>query len=145
MAITQAICQNFKRDVMLGMHNLGTGGNSFKMALYTSGATLDGTTGAYTASGEVSGTGYTATGNVLTGQTVTLSGSTAIADFADTTWSTATITANGAMIYNDTVTTPVADPSVVVLSFGSDKSSSAGDFTVIFPAADASNAIIRIV
>lgn len=146
MAITQAICTSFKVDLLCGRHNFTTGtGNSFKAALYASSATLGATTTAYTSSGEVTGTNYSAGGNVLTNVTPTNpSGTTAITDFADVTWATSTITAAGAMIYNDTLTTPVADASVMILSFGSDKSSSAGDFTIVFPAADISNAIIRI-
>lgn len=141
MAITQAVCTSFKQELMVGTHNFTlTTGNVFKIALYTSAATLGASTTAYTATNEVSGTGYTATGNTLTNVTPTTSGTTAFTDFADTTWSTATITARGALIYNDTN----ADRAVVVLDFGSDKTSTAGDFTIVFPTADASNAIIRI-
>lgn len=141
MAITQAVCTSFKQELMTGTHNFTNGsGNSFKIALYVSAATLGASTTAYTATNEVSGTGYTATGNTLTNVTPTTSGTTAYTDFADTTWSTSTITARGAMIYNDTN----ADRAVVILDFGSDRSSSAGDFTIVFPTADASNAIIRI-
>jgi len=142
MAITQAMCTSFKQELLTATHDftLSTG-STFKIALYTSAATLDATTTAYTASNEASGTGYTATGNTLTNVTPTTSGTTALTDFADTTWSTATITARGALIYNDTA---AGDPAVVVLDFGSDKTSTAGDFTIQFPTADASNAIIRI-
>lgn len=141
MAITQAVCTSFKQELMTGTHNFTNGsGNSFKIALYVSAATLGASTTAYTATNEVSGTGYTATGNTLTNVTPTTSGTTAYTDFADTTWSTSTITARGAMIYNDTN----ADRAVVILDFGSDRSSSSGDFTIVFPTADASNAIIRI-
>jgi len=117
------------------------------MALYTSSATLDASTTAYTATNEVSGTGYTATGQALTSVDPTTSGTTAFGDFDDETWSTATITARGALIYNSTPNTTsisLTNPSVVVLDFGSDKTSTAGDFTVVFPTADASTAIIRI-
>lgn len=142
MAITQAMCTSFKSELLTGTHDFTNGtGNSFKIALYTSSATLGATTSAYTATNEVSGTGYTATGQALTNVTPTTSGTTGYTDFADATWSTATITARGALIYNDTA---AGDPSVVVLDFGADKTSTAGDFVVQFPTADASNAIIRI-
>ena len=142
MAITQAMCTSFKKELMTGTHNFtASTGNTFKIALYTSSATLSAATTAYTATNEVSGTGYTAAGNTLTNVTPTTSGTTAYTDFADTTWSTATITARGALIYNDTA---AGDPSVIVLDFGSDKTSTSGDFTIVFPTADASNAIIRI-
>lgn len=142
MAITQAMCTSFKKELMTGTHNFtASTGNTFKLALYTSSATLDATTTAYSATNEASGTGYSAGGGTLTNVTPTTSGTTAYADFADLTFSSATITANGALIYNDTA---AGDPAVVVLAFGGDKSSSAGDFTIQFPTADASNAIIRI-
>lgn len=142
MAITQAMCTSFKKELMEAKHNfLASGGNTFKLALYTSSATLDATTTAYTATNEASGTGYTATGAALTNVNPTTSGTTAFTDFADLTFSTATITARGALIYNDTA---AGDPSVIVLDFGADKTSTAGDFTISFPTADASNAIIRI-
>tara|TARA_R110001606_G_scaffold128355_3_gene262902 strand:+ start:364 stop:795 length:432 start_codon:yes stop_codon:yes gene_type:complete len=142
MAITQAMCTSFKKELMEAKHNfLNSGGNTFKIALYTSSATLSAATTAYSATNEVSGTNYTAAGNTLTRVDPTTSGTTAYTDFADTTWSSSTITANGAVIYNDTAS---GDPSVIVLAFGADKSSSAGDFTITFPTADASAAIIRI-
>lgn len=142
MAITQAMCTSFKQELLQAKHDFTNGtGNTFKLALYTSAATLDASTTAYTATNEASGTGYSAGGSALTNVTPTTSGTTAFTDFADLTFSTATITARGALIYNDT---QAGDPSVVVLDFGSDKSSSAGDFTITFPTADASNAIIRI-
>lgn len=145
MAITTAICTSYKVDLLFARHNFAlSGGDTFKIALYTSSATLGATTTAYTATNEVSGTGYTATGNTLTRVDPTSSGTTAYTDFADTTWSTATITARGCLIYNDTLTTPVADASVQVHDFGSDRSSTAADFTIQFPTADASNAIIRL-
>lgn len=140
MAITTAICSSFKEDLLSGITNLHTGGDTIKMALYTSSATLGASTTAYSATNEVSGTGYTAGGNTLAGQVVALSGTTAYADFTDTTWSTATITARGCLIYNSTD----ANVSVSVHDFGSDKSASGGSFTVQFPTADASNAIIRL-
>ena len=142
MAITQAMCTSFKSELLTAEHNFAaTGGDSFKIALYTSSATLGATTTAYSATNEVSGTGYTATGNTLTNIDPTTSGTTAFTDFADTTWASATITANGALIYNDT---HASDAAVAVLAFGGDKTSTNGDFTIQFPTADASNAIIRI-
>lgn len=141
MAITQAVATSFKQELMVGTHNftLSTG-NVFKIALYTSSATMSASTTAYSATNETSGTGYTAAGNTLTNVTPTTSGTTAFTDFADTTWSTSTITARGALIYNSTN----SNKAVVVLDFGADKSSSAGDFTIVFPTADATNAIIRV-
>jgi hypothetical protein len=142
MAITQAMCTSFKQELLVGTHDFtATTGSSFKIALYTSSATLGATTTAYSATNEVSGTGYTAAGEALTNVTPTTSGTTALTDFADQTWASSTITARGALIYNDTA---AGDPAVLVLDFGADKTSTAGDFTIVFPAADASNAIIRI-
>jgi|TARA_A100001391_G_scaffold125815_1_gene86002 hypothetical protein len=141
MSITSALCTSFKQEILVGTHNFtATSGNSFKLALYTSSATLNASTTAYTTSNEVSGTGYTATGAALTSVTPTTSGTTAFCDFADLTFSSSTITANGALIYNDTQ----SDKAVCTLAFGGDKTSTAGDFTIQFPTADASNAIIRI-
>lgn len=141
MAITQAMCTSFKVELLQGVHNFTTStGDVFKIALYTSSANLDSTTTVYTTTNEVSGTGYTAGGNTLTNVTPTSSGTTAFTDFDDTTWSTATITARGALIYNSTE----SNKAVAVLDFGSDKTSTAGNFTIVFPTADASNAIIRI-
>ena len=145
MAITAAITTSFKVDLFFGRHNFDdSGGNSFKLALYLSAATLDATTTAYTATNESSGTGYTATGAALTNIDPTSSGTTSFIDFADLTFSTASITARGCLIYNDTITTPVADASVAVFDFGSDRTSTAADFTIQFPVADASNAVIRL-
>lgn len=136
------MCTSFKQELLTGTHNFtNSTGDTFKIALYDNNASFTAATTAYTATNEVSGTGYTATGETLTNVTPTSSGTTAFTDFADVTWSSATITARGALIYNDTA---AGDPSVVVLDFGSDKSSSAGDFQIIFPTADASDAIIRI-
>jgi hypothetical protein len=149
MAITQAMTTSFKVQILTGTHNFGTGvvrastaADTFEIALYTSAASLDASTTAYTTSGEVPSTGnYVAGGNTLSiSQAPTSTSTTAWLDFADTTWSNATITANGALIYNSTQ----ADKSVAVLAFGGDKTSTAGDFTIIFPTADSSNAIIRI-
>jgi hypothetical protein len=145
MAITQAMATSFKVGLLDGVFDFGTGTTQvFKIALYTAAASLDSTTTAYTSSNEVSssGTGYTAGGNTLVvSQVPTSTGTTAFLDFADSTWSAATITARGALIYLANGTT---NPAVCVLDFGSDKTSTNGDFTIIFPAADASNAIIRI-
>jgi hypothetical protein len=145
MAITQAMCTSFKQELLEGQHDFRTTGHTFYMALYTSSATLDATTTDYSATNEVSGTGYTAAGQQLTQVNPTTSGTTAFTDFADETWTTATITARGAIIYNTTTGggTGTTD-AVCVLDFGGDKTSTAGDFTVQFPTADASNAIIRI-
>ena len=142
MAITQAMCTSFKKEILEAKHNfLLSGGDTFKIALYTSSASLGASTTAYSATNEVSGTNYTAAGNTLTRIDPSSSGTTGFTDFADTTWSSSTITARGAVIYNDTAS---GDPSVLVLNFGSDKASSSGDFTIAFPTADASDAIIRI-
>jgi len=141
MAISQAMCTSFKVELLTATHDFtNSTGDTFKIALYTSSASLDASTTAYSATNEVSGTGYTAGGNTLTNVTPTSSGTTAFTDFADTTWSTATITANGALIYNSSK----SDKAVAVLAFGGDKTSTAGDFTIVFPTADASNAIIRL-
>ena len=142
MAISQAMCSSFKKELLEAKHNfLNSGGSTFKLALYTSDASLGASTTAYTTSNEVSGTGYSAKGNTLTRIDPSLDGTTAITDFSDTTFSSSTITARGALIFNEDTT---GDTSVLVLDFGGDKASSSGDFTVSFPAADASNAIIRI-
>ena len=141
MAISTAMCTSFKQEILVGTHNFtATSGNTFKLALYTSSASLGASTTAYTTSNEVSGTGYTAAGAALPSVTPTTSGTTALCDFSDLTFSSSTITANGALIYNDTQ----SDKAVCTLAFGGDKTSTAGDFTIQFPTADASNAIIRI-
>lgn len=143
MAITQSMCTSFKVGILGADFNFDTGTTQvFKIALFTSTATLDATTTAYSASNEVVGTGYTAGGNTLTiSQVPTSTSTTAFLDFADTTWTTATITARGALIYLANGTT---NPAVAVLDFGSDKTSTAGNFTIQFPVADATNAILRI-
>ena len=141
MAITQALCSSFKQEIMEAEHNLTTGQHTIRAALYKSSATLNAATTAYTTSNEVSGTNYVAKGEALTNVTPTLSGTTALTDFADETWSNATITARGALLFNDS---HASDAAILVLDFGADKTSTAGDFTIVFPAADASNAIIRI-
>ena len=135
------MCTSFKQELLVGTHNFtASSGNTFKLALYTSSASLGADTTAYTTSNEVSGTGYTAAGAALTSVTPTTSGTTAFCDFADLTFSSSTITANGALIYNDTQ----SDKAVCTLAFGGDKTSTSGDFTISFPTADATNAIIRI-
>ena len=143
MAISQAMATSFKVEILGGDFDFSSGtAQTFKIALYTSSATLGATTTAYSATNEVAGTGYTAAGNTLTiSANPASTGTTAFLDFADTTWSTATITARGALIY---LANGGTNPAVAVLDFGSDKTSTAGDFTIVFPAADASNAIIRI-
>lgn len=150
MAITQAMATSFKVQLLDGVHNFGTGvvrastaADTFKIALYTSSASLDASTTTYTTSGEVSssGTNYTTGGNVLTVSVVpTSTGTTAFLSFANATWANATITARGAMIYNATQ----GNKTVAILDFGSDKTSTSGTFTINFPTADSSNAIIRI-
>jgi hypothetical protein len=143
MAITQAMVTSFKVGVLDGTFDFSSDTTqTFKIALFTSAATLDATTTAYSATNEVSGTGYTAGGATLTiSANPASSGTTAFLDFADVTFSSATITARGALIY---LADGATNPAVAVLDFGSDKTSTAGDFTIVFPAADASNAIIRI-
>ena len=142
MAITQAMCTSFKQALLDGEMDFSSDtAQTFKIALYTSSATLDASTTAYSATNEVSGTNYTAGGNTLTISTnPTTSGTTAYLSFSDTTWSTATITARGALIYQS----GGSNPAVAVLDFGGDKTSTAGDFTIQFPTADASTAIIRV-
>ena len=142
MAISQAMCTSFKVELLKGVHNFtNSSGNTFNIALYTSSASLGAGTTAYTTSNEVTGTNYTAKGGALTNVTPTASSTTALTDFVDETFSNVTLTARGALIFNDTAS---GDPAVCVLDFGSDKSAWSGDFAVVFPAADASNAIIRI-
>ena len=142
MAISQAMCTSFKKELLEAKHNfLNSGGSTFNLALYTSSASLDADTTAYTTSNEVSGTNYTAKGAALTRVDPSTSSATAFTDFSDLTFSNVTLTAAGALIFNDSAS---GDPSVCVLNFGADKSASSGDFTVVFPAAAASSAIIRI-
>lgn len=144
MAITTALCSVFKRDVMLGVHNLAdTGGDQFKAALYTSDATLGAATTAYTTSNEVTGTGYTAGGEDLTNLGVTLSGTIAFPDFDDVSWGPgASFTAAGMLIYNSTA---AGNPAVAVISFGGDQQVTDGEFVYRFPPGDASDAVIRLV
>lgn len=142
MSITQAMCTSFKVELLKGVHNLtASTGNTINMALYQSTASLDATTTAYTSSGEASGTGYTAKGAALTSITPVASGTTAVCDFVDLTFSSVSITARGGMIFNETAT---GDPSLVILDFGADKTATAGDMTITFPTASATAAIIRI-
>ena len=142
MAITSTLTTSFKTQLLTGDHNFtNSSGDTYKLALFTSSATLGAATTAYATTNEVSGTNYTAGGNTLTiSASPASSGTTAFLDFADTTWTDATITARGALIYKS----GGSNPAVAVLDFGGDKTSTAGDFTVQFPAADATNAIVRI-
>jgi hypothetical protein len=142
MAITQALCTSFKVEILQGIHDFtASTGDAFKLALYSSSATLDATTTAYSSSNEVADSGtYAAGGGTLTNITPTSSGTTAFTDFADLSFTSATITARGALIYNSTD----SNRAVAVLDFGGDKISTTGTFTIQFPVADASNAIIRI-
>jgi len=142
MAITSAVCTSFKVEILKGVHNFSSsGGNTFNIALYTSSASLGAATTAYTTSNEVSGSGYTAKGNALTSVTPVADSTTAVCDFADTSFTSASFTARGCMIFNDSAS---GDPSCVIIDFGSDKTVTSGTFTIQFPTADASNAIIRI-
>ena len=152
MAITSAICNSFKQEILVGTHNFTNGTNSFKLALFTSSATLSKSTTAYTAptdgtadptnTHEVSSTstGYTTGGNALTSTTPVLSGDTACCKFADTSFSSASFTARGCLIYNDTQ----ADKAVCAINFGADKTVTSGTFTIQFPAQTAGNAIVQI-
>jgi hypothetical protein len=146
MAISQAMCTSFKDELLEGVHDFrSSGGDTFKLALYTSSATLGASTTAYSSSNEVANSGsYSAGGGSLTNISPTTSGTTAFTDFADLSFTSATITARGALIYNTTPAHTYTNPSVAVLDFGGDKISTAGTFTIQFPAADSTNAIIRI-
>jgi len=168
MALSQAMCTSFKRQILVGMHNFratASGGDTFKIALYPSSATYDANTTTYSSTGEVTGTNYVAGGNSLTGNNVSFTNTNATAgtgfcNFSSTTWATSTITARGAVIYNSTglgrgasgtnndwlsgANATSANATVCVLDFGSDKTSTAGDFTINFPTFDATSAIIRI-
>jgi hypothetical protein len=144
MTISSAVCNTFKQEILVGTHNFtASSGNSFKLALYTSSASLGAGTTAYATTNEISntsGSAYTAGGKVIVSVTPALDGSTACCDFADISFTSASFTANGCLIYNDTQ----ADKAVCVVAFGGDKTVSSGTFTIQFPAADASNAIVRI-
>ena len=145
MAITSAICTSFKVELLKGVHDFtATTGNTFKIALYTSSATLGASTTAFSTSNEItnsSGTAYTSGGATLTSVTPTSSGTTALCDFSDVSFTSATFTANGALIYNDSAS---GDPAVCAIAFGADKTVTSGTFTVQFPTVDATNAIIRL-
>jgi hypothetical protein len=140
------MCTSFKDQILEAVHDFrSSGGDTFKIALYTSSATLDATTTAYSATNEVANSGtYAAGGGTLTNVSPTTSGTTAFTDFDDISFTSATINARGALIYNSTPTHTFTNPSVAVLDFGGDKISTSGTFTIQFPTADASNAIIRI-
>ena len=150
MAATQAMCTSFKVEILNGIHAFGTSvvraattADTFKIALYTSSSTMSASTTVYSTTNEITntaGTAYVAAGNTLTNVAPTSTGTTAFTDFADTSWSTASFTANSALIYNGTQ----GNKAVAVLSFGGDKTVTTGTFTIIFPVADATNAIIRI-
>jgi hypothetical protein len=144
MAISSAVCNSFKQEILVGTHNFtASSGNTFKLALYTSSASLGASTTAYSTSNEISntsGSAYTAGGAALTSVTPVLDGSTAVCDFADISFTSASFTANGCLIYNDTQ----SDKAVCVVAFGGDKTVSSGTFTIQFPAAAASTAIVRI-
>jgi hypothetical protein len=156
MPITQAMCTSFKAELMLAVHDFRvTGGDTFKLALYTSSATIDANTTAYTTSNEITGTNYTAGGGTLVNLGVVTSNNNAstgvgFTDFSDLTFANATITARGALIYNNTpsansnANTTLTNAAVCALDFGSDKTSTDGDFTIVFPTATNTTAIIRI-
>jgi len=136
------MCTSFKKELLEAVHNFKlSGGSTFKLALYDNNASFNAATTAYTATNEISGTGYSAGGGTLTRVDPSDSGTTALTSFANLTFSTATITPRGAWIYHNSA---AGDPSVIVLDFGSDKTSTAGDFTIVFPTVNASDAIIRI-
>ena len=145
MAISSAVCNTFKTEVLKAVHNFtASSGNTFNLALYTSSASMGAATTAYASTNEIantSGSAYSAKGKALTSVTPVLDSSTAVCDFADISWTSASFTANGCLIFNDTAS---GDPAVCVVAFGGDKTVSSGTFTIQFPAADASNAILRI-
>lgn len=140
------MCTSFKDELLEGVHDFRvTGGDTFKLAMYTNAASFTAATTAYTATNEVAASGsYVAGGGTLTNVSPVTSGTTAFTDFADLSFTSATITARGALIYNTTPAHTYTNPTVVVLDFGSDKTSTSGTFTIQFPTADATNAIIRI-
>ena len=145
MAITSAVCNSFKTEVLTAVHNFtASSGNTFNLALYTSSATLNKSTTAYSSSNEISntsGSAYSAKGKALTSVTPALSTDTACCDFSDLSWTSASFTANGCLIFNDSAS---GDEAVCAIAFGGDKTVSSGTFTIQFPVADASNAILRI-
>ena len=141
MANTSAICNSFKQEILVATHNLtASTGNTFKLALFDSDATLGASTTAYGTSEEITGTGYTAGGKALTSVTPVLDSATAVCDFGDISWTSSTFTANACLIYND----DSSDKAVCAVAFGGDKSVSSGTFTIQFPAAAATTAIVRI-
>ena len=141
LAITQAMCDSFKQQLLEAKHNfLASGGSNFYMALYWANATLSNATTVWTSTNETSGTGYTAGGAALTRINPATSGNVAYTDFADLTWTSATFVARGALIYNQSQ----SNAAVAVLDFGSDKSVTSGNFTVVFPTANATAAILRL-
>ena len=140
MAITSAICTSFKQEILVEGHNLTNGADSIKLALYTSSATFGAGTTAFVTTGQATGTNYSSGGSALTNVTPTTSGTTAIVDFADLTFSTATVTARGCLLYNTTN----SNKAICAIDFGGDKTSTAGDFTVVFPSPTATGAIIRL-
>ena len=149
MAITSAICSSFKQELLQGKHNFSSSsGDTFKIAMFTSSASLGASTTDYSTSNEItnsSGTAYTAGGATLTNAGVTLSSTTAYTDFSDVSWTSATFTANGAMIYNTTTGTDTSTTdAVAIIAFGADKTVSSGTFTIQFPTAGATTAIIRL-
>jgi hypothetical protein len=145
MAITSAICNTFKTEILTAVHDFtASTGNTFNLALYTSSASMGASTTAYTSTNEItntSGSAYSAKGQALTSVTPVLDSSTAVCDFADISWTSASFTANGCLIFNDTAS---GDPGVCVVAFGGDKTVSSGTFTIQFPAAAASTAIVAI-
>ena len=144
MAITSAICNSFKQEILVGTHDFtASSGDTFKLALYTSSATLGAGTTAYATTNEItntSGSAYSAGGKSLTSVTPVLDSSTAVCDFSDISWTSASFTANGCLIYNSSQ----SNKAVCVIAFGSDKTATNGTFQIQFPTADASNAIIRL-
>ena len=144
MTISSAVCNSFKQEILVGTHNFtASSGNAFKLAMYTSSASLGAGTTAYSDTNEItnaSGSAYSAGGATLTSVTPALSTDTACCDFADVSFTSASFTANGCLIYNDTN----SDKAVCAIAFGGDKTVSSGTFTIQFPTADASNAILRI-
>ena len=149
MAITSAVCSSFKQELLQGMHSFeSSGGSTFKIALFTSSATLNATTTDYSTSNEITndaGSAYSAGGSALTNTGVGLTSTTAFTDFTDVVWTTASFTANGALIYNTTTDGGSSTTDAVcAIAFGADKTATAGTFTIQFPANDSSNAIIRL-
>ena len=144
MASTTAICSSFKTDLMVGIHDFTNAADAFYWALYTSTATHGAGTTAYSATNEISGTNYVAKGTTNANVTPSLDGTTAYTDWADPTWASASFTSASTLLYNDTVTTPVADASVAVWDFGGDQVASGGDFVLQLPVADGTTGILRL-